>query len=353
MAVAEVQAVEHEDAQSGVSMLDAMGTLLVEDLSEREADRLAAAGFVVAPNEAFFHVPPSPGASQAVAEEWHLKRIGADGMHERGYTGRGMRIGILDTGIDPDHPEFAGKSTVFAQFDGMGRIVSTTPHDTGSHGTHVSGIAAGNSVGVARDADLAVAAVLTEPGPNGNGAVSFFQIVAGLNWLVSGTPDELAVVNASLGGPGFNDYLRNPIARARFFGIPFVGAIGNYGRHGANYHGSPGNYDIAIGVGAIDSANEVADFSDWGTVSAYGGLIKPDLCAPGVSVRSALPGGGYGPESGTSMAAPCVAGAIALLLQENPDVAGNVPAIENLLYMKLAQPGAATAHRAGRGTLAL
>jgi subtilisin family serine protease len=349
---------EASEEETGVHLLETIGGMVIEELGEAEADRLRKAGFEVFENERYFFAPPLTAGQQG-AGGWHLAACGASRMHDLGLTGRGQCVGILDTGIDPDHPEFEGKRLQFAEFDMMGRLVGTDARDSGDHGTHVAGIAAGRTAGVAKDADLAVAAVLTYVGPEGNEGY-LGQIAAGFNWL-AGTdvpgapaPEDVTVINASLGSSGFRDYLYQPIRRARNIGIPFVGSIGNAGRRGVNNHGSPGNYDVSIGVGAADRANVVADFSDWGTVTQFSGLAKPDLCAPGVDVRSSLPGGGYGEMSGTSMAAPCVAGAVALLIQQAPELADDVAALERLLYgQKIAPIAGGTASRSGRGRLAL
>lgn len=351
-----------------VNMLPAVGGLILQDAEAEEVARLRDAGFEVVENKRYYYVPPEPAAADGMAADagaappaqaWHLGHCGALGMHAAGFEGQGSCIGILDTGIDPDHPEFAGKTIAFARFDKDGNVVGTAPVDTGDHGTHVSAIAAGHTVGVAKAADLAVAAVLTYRS-NGRNSGFLAQILAGFNWLVGNPtagappPPEVTVVNASLGGLGYRPYLYQPIRTARDdLGIPFVGAIGNAGRGGMNRHGSPGNYDISIGVGAGDINDLVANFSDWGTVARHGNLAKPDLCAPGVAIHSAIPGGGYAPKNGTSMAAPYVAGAIALILQQMPHLNGNVAALEQEVYNRIAPMNVAAGVRAGRGRLAL
>src|SRR6202000_2714661 len=110
------------------------------------------------------------------------------------------------------------------------------------------------------------------------------QIASGLNWLLSTAfrgPDDdpgVDVVNASFGGAGYDAYLYTPLAQARLaLGTLMIAAIGNNGEHGINKHGSPGNYDITVGVGAVDRDGTVAPFSDWGTVSQHPGTAKPDL----------------------------------------------------------------------------
>ena len=227
------------------------------------------------------------------------------------------------------------------------------PHD--AHGTHVCGLIAGRNAGVAPAADLAVAAVLTTP--TAKGMVGFLaQIVKGLNWLTTTDfrgPDAdpgVDILNASLGAPGYNNYLYQALATDRLAkGTVLFGAIGNAGLQGKNHHGSPGNYDIVVGVGATDSHDQVAGFSDWGTVSQHGGIAKPDLCAPGVEILSAIPGG-YQSMSGTSMAAPIVTGAAALLLQRSPALSADAAKLTSAI-LSLTTPVPDV--RAGRGRLDL
>ncbi|WP_367872708.1 S8 family serine peptidase [Luteolibacter sp. Populi] len=291
---------------------------------------------------------------------WHLSHINIDSARSQGLRGKGVRIGVLDTGIDASHPEFAGKKVAFAKFDMEGNKVGSTAEDTGTHGTHVSGIAAGKKVGVAPAADLSVAAVLTYLDENGNNFGYLAQISAGLDWLL-GEPFDgptvapgVDVLNASLGGSGYDDYLYDALGNARATtGTVLAAAIGNAGP-AENQHGSPGNYDIVVAAGAVDSNDGVADFSDWGTVEEHEDLPKPDLSAPGKGVWSAVPGGGYEQMDGTSMASPVVAGAIALLLEKHPTLDLNAPGLLSLLY-DLVRPlrGASNKKRGGRGSLDL
>ena len=95
-------------------------------------------------------------------------------------------------------------------------------------------------------------------------------------------------------------------------------------------HSSPANYDNVLGIGAVDSNGIVTNFSDWG-FEATNHVYKPDMCAPGFHVHSAVPGGGYALKSGTSMASPLVAGAAALLMQSNPNLTVNPAALRTEL----------------------
>ena len=218
----------------------------------------------------------------------------------------------------------------FTEFDQNGKPLSNPAHDAGQHGTHVCGLISGQNAGIAPKSNLAVAAVLTTSTTTGFSG-SLVQITAGLNWLLTNPfRNDLGVdvLNASLGGRGYNPYLCQILANARNSpGTGLVAAIGNSGLLGINNHGSPGNYDIMLGIGAVDNTDNVAPFSDWGTVPQSSGVSKPDLSAPGVAIVSSVPGGGYLSMSGTSMAAPIVAGAAALLIQQNPALSFNVPGL--------------------------
>ena len=272
----------------------------------------------------------SIAAQSSQSSLWHLQNINVAAAHGRGLTGQGVRIGILDTGIEDTHPEFAGKQVSFMEFDPLGFPLNASPVDRHGHGTHVAGIAAGATCGVAPQAELAVAAVLTN-NVGGNATGSLAQILSGYNWLVhqnhapgAGPPSPCPVVNASLGMSGYDAYLYPSVKLLRDLDRSLlIVAIGNSGLSGIDNHGSPGNYDIAVGVGSVDSSGIVNDFSDWGYEPSHG-VWKPDLCAPGDWIYSAGLGGTYIAKPGTSMAAPVVAGAAALLVQRMRPARPNV-----------------------------
>lgn len=300
-------------------------------------------------------------ATLGAAELWHQTSINVSQAHEAGLTGRGALVGVLDTGIDTSHPELAGRlldTTAFAEFDKEGnRVVSSEPRDIFDHGTHVCGLIAGKTVGIAPGANLAVAAVLTYSTSRGP-AGYLTQIASGLEWLLSysfrgATADPgVDVINASLGGSGYDAYLYTPLAQARLaLGTLLIAAIGNNGEYGVKHHGSPGNYDITIGVGAVNKRGTVAGFSDWGTVEQHPDIGKPDLCAPGVEVWSAAPKGGYVAMDGTSMASPIVAGTAALLIERNPQLGANVANLQREIFALTTTPPSGP--RAGRGRLNL
>ena len=316
-----------------LQFLDGLNAYLVEDLTQDEREKLHNEADVLE-NIEIGLVPPTSVADNAGEEGecQHLDQVKAKAAWQKGFTGADVRIGILDTGIDASHTEFRGKSISFMEFDASGFPIGTTPRDADRHGTHVAGIAAGATCGVAPCADLAVAAVLTHHKGGGRMSGYLAQILAGYNWLAhhnhgtAGAISNCPVVNASFGASGFHNYLYSSVKmqHSTLKRSLLVAAIGNSGSSGVNNHGSPGNYNIAAGIGAVDANGIVAPFSDWGLEAVHGAL-KPDLCAPGTDVRSAVPKpkGGYVRMSGTSMASPAAAAAVALIVQKYPQHARN------------------------------
>ena len=275
---------------------------------------------------------------------WGIEAINATAVWDEYDTrGEGVRVAVLDTGIDADHPDVDLYTSDpsdptypggWAAFDDTGeRIDGSTPHDSTQHGTHVSGTvvggnASGKYVGVAPDADLLHGKVLSEEGG------SFARIVAGMEWALE---EDADVISMSLGMNGTHDPLIDPVRNARAQGVPVVAATGN---EGPETSGSPGNIYDALGVGAMDPDGEVASFSGgeeigpdrWNEQPAEwpGGYAVPDVVAPGVHVESTVPGGEYVHFHGTSMATPHVSGTLALLLAVEPDATPDE--LEKALY---------------------
>ncbi|NLE75686.1 MAG: S8 family serine peptidase [Chloroflexi bacterium] len=227
-------------------------------------------------------------------------------------TGQGVRVAVIDTGIDYTHPDLGGGIgpghkviTGYNYIDG-----TTNPMDNHGHGTHVAGIIAANGQlrGVAPDAALLAYKVLDRAG---EGLES--DVMAAIERALV---DGAHVINLSLGGGGNpNDPMSQAVDAAADAGAVVVVAAGNGGRYGGL--DSPGVARGSLTVGASTKLDALASFSSQGPVPETW-AIKPDLLAPGMDIASTWPGGRYATLSGTSMAAPHVAGAAALLRQLYP-----------------------------------
>jgi subtilisin family serine protease len=345
--------------------LEALGAAIVPDLTELDVEALESEGAIVLDN-AIVSLDPaddSEAPSSSNSGSWHLAAINVAAARAKDLTGKGALIGVVDTGIDASHPEFSGQDIHFRAFkaDGTPQMLKQ-PKDYGRHGTHVAALCAGKTVGVAPDAELAVAAVLTTRLPNGKLGGYRSQIIAGMNWLArggAGLPRPADIINASLGGiSDVQDYIVLSDFRVR--GVAMVAAIGNDGRSGFGRHSAPGMFDCTVAVGAVDRQGVVADFSAWGQCYSHpipSSEHKPDVVAPGVGVVSAVPGAKYQPMNGTSMASPIVAGAAALLLQQNPGLRGDPEALGVRILSLTAplptQPNGYDVRRGGRGALDL
>ena len=264
------------------------------------------------------------------AQQWNLAQIGAPDAWSVS-TGAGVVIGIVDSGIDPSHPDLAGKIDAFA--DCLGGACREGPgRDSDGHGTAVAGIAAaktGNGAGiagVAPDARLVVARVL---GPDGTGVTE--DINRAIQWVVD---KGARIVNLSLGEPDLvivsrlGTPLRPGIEYAWTRGAIPVLASGNY--EDLNGSGSANYGDLhALVVGATDKTGKVPGYST-SLGNATWGLVAPggNGDGPGADVISPVPGSRYEWVAGTSMAAPHVSGALALLLAQG---LGPSAAVERLL----------------------
>lgn len=237
-----------------------------------------------------------------------------------GVYGEGIKVGIIDTGIDYNHPDLGGGFGEGFKVAGGYDFVDNDndPMDEHSHGTHVAGIVAANGEsvkGVAPEATLYALKALSSAGYGFNS-----DVIAAIEWSVDpnndGDPaDRLDIVNMSLGGPGnSDDPMSVAVDNAVSMGVTFCIAAGN----DRDYYtiGSPGTARKAITVGSIDKYERISLFSSKGPTQKNF-LIKPDIVAPGSNIRSTVPGGGYAYKNGTSMASPHVAGAAALILNLN------------------------------------
>lgn len=214
--------------------------------------------------------------------------------------GRGIKVAVLDTGIDWTHADLSPNVKGAVSF-----VPGETAMDGNSHGTHCAGtigavINGAGVVGVAPEASLYGVKVLAN---SGSGQYSW--IIAGINWAIQ---NKMQIVSMSLGGGGAPVALEQICNAAFNAGVLLVAAAGNSGPPpgGApSSVGAPGRYKSVVAVSAIDNSNVIAPFSSRGP--------EVEICAPGVQVLSTVPGGGYGQKSGTSMACPHVAGAAAVI----------------------------------------
>jgi len=243
---------------------------------------------------------------------WGVKRIGAGDVQATGIRGAGVKVAILDTGVDYTHPDLA------SNYGGGWDFVNNDadPFDDNFHGTHVAGTIAARDddagvVGVAPEATLYALKVLDA---NGNG--SFANVIAALDWAVSHGAQITSNSYGSAQDPG--SIVRQAFDNAANAGLVHIAAAGNSG----NCQGTgdnvifPGKYDSVIAVAAIDNTDTAACFSSSGP--------KVEIAAPGVAVTSTVPGGGYDTFSGTSMATPHVSGVAALVLSHGvTDLNGN------------------------------
>jgi len=264
--------------------------------------------------------PPAEDDGDAASpSNYGLGIIGADrAASERGLTGEGVTVGHIDTGVQGDHPALSGKVVAFKDFINGN---DETPYDDQGHGTHSAGTIAADGVGVAPGAQLVVAKALDH---RGSGSRS--GLLGATQWMLDpdgdpSTDDQPDLVSNSWGaskralGDGA-EMFRDVVKAWRQAGIVPVFASGN---SGLGSQAVPGGYPEAFAVGATDEDDQVARFSTGGPIEWNGEtFLKPDVSAPGVDIVSTMPDGGYQPMSGTSMACPHMAGALALLLQANP-----------------------------------
>ncbi|NWH04283.1 S8 family serine peptidase [Desulfobacter latus] len=269
-------------------------------------------------------IPPinpngSEGDSTGCLDLWNHALIGMDKIKEMGLDGTDIRVGHLDTGIDPENPELTGKLGAWAEFGSGGEKIDSIPHDDHNqgHGTHSASIIAGNTTGVAPGVTLISALVLNQ----GHGTLA--QALAGMEWVMDPdgdpeTDDGAQIVNMSWGTSGTVDVLNEAIQNMIAANVLPVCSIGNSG-YGSTL--SPANTQDAIGVGAVDSNNRIVSFSGGGEVYWDNlAVTKPNIVAPGVNIPGVGLNGVYQTMSGTSFAAPHVAGAVALLLEFDPDL---------------------------------
>ena len=260
---------------------------------------------------------------------WGADLVKAPEVWAQGYTGKGVVVAVVDTGVDYNHEDL--KNNIWTNTkeiagnaiddDGNGYIddnygwnfsdKNNNTLDNNGHGTHVSGTIAGENnnygvTGIAYNAKIMPVKVLNE-----SGSGSYSSISKGIRYAVDNGAN---VINLSLGGASSNRTLESAINYASSKGVIVVMAAGNNGDSSPDYPARYA-YKSGIAVGAVDKNNNLADFSN-----RSGANEISYVTAPGVKVNSSVPNNQYGTYSGTSMAAPHVAGVVALMLSANPNL---------------------------------
>jgi len=284
-------------------------------------------------------VPPNLGESISI--------VGADDAWSSGYSGQGQVVGILDTGVDADHPALSGKveeEACYSNGGGEGETVcpSGSREETGSgagqpcdtngcdHGTHVSGIAAGSGSlpGVAKDADVIAVQLFTKftgsacDGTGSDPCVLAYRRdqIAALEFIYQNRSSyDIASANMSLGGGRFEepcsaDPRADIVNNLRSTGIATIASSGNGDFTEAM--GAPACIPSVVSVGSTEDGSRGTTKDAVSRFSNSADFL--DLLAPGETIRSSVPGGDYEGKNGTSMAAPHVAGAWAVYKSKNP-----------------------------------
>lgn len=251
-------------------------------------------------------VPTDP----MLANLWGFNTVGVRKSWEKGLTGLGVKVAIIDSGVEVNHPDLRGQVAKSYDFV-LDRVEMTDPN---GHGTHCAGTVAAVSdksgvVGAAHKAELRAYRFLDESG-SGTTADAVLAIDRAIK-------DGAQILSNSWGGGGFSQALGDIIEVASRKGILFVAAAGNDASNNDVTPSYPANdaSTNVLSVCATDQNDRLAFFSNWGTKTV-------DVCAPGTSILSTYKGGKHAFLQGTSMATPLVAGIAALIKQQNPTWTG-------------------------------
>jgi subtilisin family serine protease len=273
--------------------------------------------------------PQTAAAATSAPAETNVALINASALWDLGYRGQGIVVANMDTGVDVTHPDLAGRwrGGTNSWYDPNGEHPAT-PTDVSGHGTWTMGVmvggdAGGSSVGVAPEATWIAVKIF-----NDRGTATSTGIHQGFQWLLDpdgnpATADAPDVVNSSwaMSASGCVLDFQPDLASLRAAGILPVFAAGNYGPLSGT-SSSPANNPEAFAVGATDDADVLYPYSSRGP-SACGQPVYPQLVAPGVGIHTTDLYGLYADPTGTSVAAPHVAGALALLLQAFPGLSAD------------------------------
>jgi subtilisin family serine protease len=343
----------------------------VENLDTAAAIQLAArpeVGFIEGNPDVKF-APPLPNQSAAPESadgvEWGIRKIRADKMWELGFKGQTLVVANQDTGVQWDHPALKNKYRGYDKqtgkvnhsynwWDAIHQTLSSgnnpcglnlkTPCDDNSHGTHTMGTLVGstgaNKIGVAPSAKWISCRNMERGVGRPATYIECFEFFLA-PWNRKGkNPDPAKapdIVSNSWGCPPSEQCAPNSIKTAtenvRAAGIFVAVSAGNSGPNCSTIEDPSAIYDASTTIGATNSSDALASFSSRGPVTVdSSNRRKPDLSAPGVNVRSSVLHNAYANFDGTSMAAPHVAGAVALLWQAKPALRGDVDATETLLF---------------------
>jgi serine protease AprX len=288
--------------------------------------RDAATGLRITPDREVQLHDPAPDRASGTRLDIAAGTLHMQAVWDQGYRGQGIGIAIIDTGIAP-HPDLASRIVAFHD------VVNgqASPYDDNGHGSHVSGIAAGNGsasngrlVGMAPEASLIGVKVLSAKGSGSNS-----NIIDGIQWAVQNKQRyNIRAMNISIGGPDWIGWQHDPLAqaveKAVGTGIVVAVAAGNAGPQAQTVE-TPGIAPSAITVANLDenftpdrSDDSINDSSSRGPTK-HDQLAKPDVAAPGTMIESCDTHSGYVYMTGTSMASPMVAGNAALLCQARPN----------------------------------